>query len=111
MEATPYLEGKLISQIFEFETRMLVAASFHDTSYFIIDRMAGEERKMPDEKIMTEGCTDIKPLPGYHCDAFPYCITRSQFSINLLDTKNREVYCLLLDKKPEFDNEFMSLLQ
>ena len=76
----------------------------------VIDRIEGKENKMPDEKIITEGCTDIKPLPGYDYNKFPYCITRSQFSINLLDTKNTQVHCLLLDKKPDFDNEFMSIV-
>ena len=93
---------------------MLIAASFHEPFYYIIDRFStiqGEIRKMPDEKIITEGCTDIKPLPDYDCNSFPYCISRSQFSINLLDTKNEKVYCLLLDKKPDFDNEFMSIVK
>ena len=66
---------------------MLIAAVFHDSAYMIIDRMTNEVRRMSEEKIITEGCTDIKPLPGYHYNKFPYCITRSQFSINLLDTK------------------------
>ena len=58
---------------------------------------------------MTEGCTDIKPLPGYSFVDFPYCITRTQFSINLLNLRRREVYTLFLDRKPDFDNEFMGI--
>ena len=113
-EEFAYLKGELVSQVFEFETGQIFTSVFHSSQYRIINRLETNKDKiiytLPSDKMVTEGCTDIDPLPGFDPVHFPYCITRSQFSINLLDTKNKQVYCLLLDKNPEFDNEFMSIV-
>ena len=56
-------------------------------------------------------CTDVKMLPGFHPKTFPYFITRTSNFINLVDLKNRISYQLFEDKKPSFDNEFISLVE
>ena len=115
-----YLEYQLVSQVFEFNNNMLLATAFHDSEYTIIDRRERTTRKLHREKpkgddgadqTTLEGTTDIRPLPGYNYQSFPYCMTRSKYSINLLDTRNGTIYPLVKDRKPEFDNEFMSVVE
>ena len=56
-------------------------------------------------------CTDIKRLPGFHDEHFPYLVTRTANYINLVDLKNKQSYQMLEDRQPQFDNEFMSLVE
>ena len=58
-----------------------------------------------------EQTTDIKPLPGYDYKHFPFLIVRAKHCISLLDIKNEKVYPIIYDKKPDFDNEFLSVVE
>ena len=101
---------------------MLIATAFHDPQFIIINRQSKDPvRKMAKEKaeendgdgedMATMVCTtDVIPLPGYDFQAFPYCMTRQKHCISLLDTRHEKIYPLIPDKKPEFDNEFMSVV-
>ena len=55
-------------------------------------------------------CTDIKPLPGYDLRRFPFLATRTGHHLNFLDIRNRRTYQVLPDRKPSYDNEFMSVM-
>ena len=110
-----------MSQVFEYSSNKLIACGFRDQHYTVIERDTGETRKISREKEdaphddeedeqTLECTTDIKPLPGYDFHKFPYCLTRQKYCISLLDTKNEKLYRLIPDKKPEFDNEFMSIV-
>ena len=55
-------------------------------------------------------CTDIKMLPGFDNNTYPFMLTRTENYINLVDFKNKRSYQVLETKKPAFDNEFMSIV-
>ena len=76
-----------------------------------MDRLSQETKELEnDEKTsQLKNCTDIKAIPGYHIDNFPYLITRTLISINLIDLKRTKAYPLLYEKKPDFDNEFLNV--
>jgi len=76
--------------------------------------MAREEADSNDDEedqFTMECTTDIKPLPSYDFNKFPYCITRQKYCISLFDTRNEKIYPLIKDRKPEFDNEFLSVVE
>jgi len=52
----------------------------------------------------------LKPIPGFDSVNFPYLITRTSQHINLLDMGSRRTYQIIADTKPDFDNEFMSVI-
>ena len=86
-----YLVDKLISQVFEYDTGLIIATIFNENGYRLIDRVENKIthlKKSTSNKGSTQdtdahseetnaGCTDIKPLPGYHVYNFPYLITRT----------------------------------
>ena len=63
-----------------------------------------------EDQTTLEHTTDIKPMPGYDIGTFPFLIARARSCINLIDIKNEKIYSLIQDKKPDFDNEFLSLV-
>ena len=64
-----------------------------------------------EDQTTLEQTTDIKPMPGYDIGTFPFLIARAKSCISLIDIKNENIYSLIQDKKPDFDNEFLSLVQ
>jgi len=46
-------------------------------------------------------------MPGFNIQTFPYLIARTQFTVNLIDLKKTQVFPILFDAKPDFDNEFL----
>ena len=40
-------------------------------------------------------CTDLVPLPGYHPVSFPFYISKTMRSLNLIDFKEMKVYLLV----------------
>lgn len=73
---------------------------------------SGDEHEYSDEQKeeMNAYCTDLKLLPGFNHTTFPYMLTRTANYVNLLDLRSKCAYQILADKKPQFDNEFMSLI-
>lgn len=86
-----YFAGKLVSQIFEFSPMQLIISIFSQDGYFVIDRPRRKVMQMkkcislstPDmdsddqSEEKNVNCTDIKPLPGFHIESFPYLLTRT----------------------------------
>jgi len=40
-------------------------------------------------------CTDLVPLPGYHPVTFPYFISKTMRSINLVDFREMKIHILV----------------
>ena len=89
----------------------LIATCYNEVGYFKIDRMNNKVINFKDVHEMSRNCTDLKPLPGFDFYKFPFLISRTLTSINLVDVRNEKSYILLLDAKPSFDNEFLSFVK
>jgi len=112
-----YLEGQLISQAVEYTPQGFLVTDFNKPGYYMIDRREENVKKskrreptfIEDQKFIYGACTDLNPMPGFDMNTFPYLLTRTSFSINLFDLKRKQTHTLILDKKPGFDNQFMSV--
>ena len=111
ISAEEYFKGNLISQVFEYAPNKLIASDYFKHGFFLVDRASNDIRELQNLSYITKNCTDIKPMPFYNFEKFPYLLTRTQFTINLIDLKKENIYPLLFDRKPDFDNEFMSLIE
>lgn len=61
------------------------------------------------EEVELIGISDLLRLPEYNYQTFPYVIARSQKNLSLINVRKRTVFNLLVDPKPNYDNEFSAI--
>ena len=101
-----YLRDLLITQVFEFDRTTLIVSVFNEHGYCLIDRVNGSTERMtktvsclgqssePDPQLeaLNINCTDLKPLPGFDSQRFPYLISRTAQHVNLIDMHQKQTF-------------------
>ena len=49
-------------------------------------------------------------LPEYHYEQFPYVVARSKNHLCLVNVRSKQVWGLISEQKPNFDNEFSAVV-
>jgi len=73
-----------------------------------VDRAAKKKFEISDDFALN--CSDLIPFPNFHMDKMPFLISRTLNAISIIDLKQRQVYKLHEEEKPEYDNNFMSIV-
>ena len=98
-----------MSQVVELAPGHFMCGLFGSSNLQVLRR----SRKKMEEKsaeVSLEGCSDIMRMPEYDFNSFPYAILRTRAHILLVNVRSQHVYPLLADQKPNFDNEFCSVV-
>ena len=72
-----YFRGTLISQVFEYTPHKLIISQFFRHGFILIDRQKNNLTELQNLSYITKGCTDIKPMPNFSFETFPYILTRT----------------------------------
>jgi len=64
---------------------MMIIAIFGEYNFCIIDRLNREVYALHEENGLHKFTTDLKPMPNFDQDTFPYLLSRGLHGINLVD--------------------------
>ena len=91
----PILPGSDVTELSEFALDQFVVGQWSANDFLIFDRQKPKEPKTLKQPLWCNAlCTDLVPLPGYHPKSFPYYLSKTMRSLNLIDFKERKVHVL-----------------
>lgn len=90
------MEGKDITELSEYALDQYVVGQWSENDFLIFDRAQMKEKpKVIKQPLWCNAlCTDLVPLPGYHPISFPFYISKTMRSLNLIDFKEKKVHVL-----------------
>ena len=89
---------------------LLLVALYNEPVKKLIARLGKGKVQDPPFEAVEPHCSDMQLLQGFSLDDFPFVITRSEDSINLLNVNDRKSYMLIKAKKPKFDNQYLRIV-
>jgi hypothetical protein len=75
-----------------------VAGQWIENDFITFDRKSRTEKTIKQPLWCNALCTDLVPLPGYHPVWFPYYISKTMRSLNLIDFREHKCYVLVETK-------------
>ena len=89
------LEGKDITELSEYALDQFVVGQWSENDFTTFDRQTQKSSIIKQPLWCNALCTDLVPLPGYHPTQFPFYLSKTMRSVNLLDFKQRKVHVLV----------------
>ena len=87
----PYLAGKDVTEVSEFSHDRFVVGLWNENDFLLINRNDpnGAPEKLIEPLWCNNLCTDMVPVPGYHPMTFPFYLSKTLRSINLIDFRRK----------------------
>lgn len=79
-----------------------IASDWNEPNYYLIDRNRKHVDTIKDRRNPYQWCTDLKPLPGFHIDRFPFYVARTRFTLSLVNLKTHRVHDLIHTNQNSF---------
>ena len=91
------MDGKDITELSEYALDQYVVGQWSENDFVTFDRKnLHKEFGVIKQPLWCNAlCTDLVPLPGYHPVSFPFYISKTMRSLNLIDFKERKAHVLV----------------
>ncbi len=90
-----YLKGAEITELSEYAIDKFVAGQWSENDFIVFDRKTQAQETIKQPLWCNALCTDLVPLPGYHPTQFPFYISKTMRSLNLIDFREKKCYVLV----------------
>lgn len=94
-----FLKGHMINQLREYAHDLFIASDWNEPSYFLIDRNNKMVITIEETAATHKWCTDLKPMPGFDKERFPYYVARTRFTLTLIDLAKKKCFLLMQTKQ------------